>query len=122
MTERANFQMPRNLFEKLERDSAKLDTVVDCDNIFNFIATAYHLQEWIVKSPLRDSTGARRLLKRLNNDEKIRICENIVKANSSFEVDTSSSECKLMIDDDCIDAIEFKKDILNLYGLFFKVK
>ena len=122
MTETYNFQMPRNLYEKLERDSEKLDVVVDCDHIFNFIATAYHLQDWIRKSPLKDSTPVKRLLKRLNEDPNLRICENIARANSHFEVDRSSEECNLKVDGECINVIHFKNDILQLYELFFKVK
>ena len=122
MIETYNFQTPRNLYEKLERDSEKLDVVVDCDHLFNFMAAAYHLQDWIRKSPLIDSTTIKRLLKRLNEDSNLRICENIVRGNSHFEVNTSSIECQLKIDDDCINAIEFKNDIVQLYELFFKLK
>ncbi len=122
MIETYNFQTPRNLFEKLERDSEKLDVVVDCDHIFNFMATAYHLQDWIRKSPLKDSTVIKRLLKRLNDDENLRICENVVKANSHFKIDKSSGECRIKIDEKCIDSEKFKNGIMELYELFFKSK
>ena len=42
-----DFTHPRNLYEKLERDSSLLDIDTNGDNFFNFIATACHLPKWI---------------------------------------------------------------------------
>ena len=122
MAQSYNFQTPRNLFEKLCRDSEKLDVVIDGDFLFNFISTAYHLQDWIKKSPLVSSTTIKRLLKRLNNDENLKICSNIVAAQSHFEVHPAEKGCQLKVDDTCIDATDFKNEILELYELFFKLK
>ncbi len=63
MAQSYNFQTPRNLYEKLCRDSEKLDVVIDGDYMFNFISTAHHLQDWIKNSPLISSTTIKRFLK-----------------------------------------------------------
>ena len=116
------FQTPRNLYEKLLRDSEKLDVVLDGDYLFNFISTAHHLQDWIKKSPLSASTTMKRFLKRLGNDNNLKLCNDIVSANSNFVVDPSTSGCQLKVGDICLDAKDFKNEIMELYEIFFKLK
>ena len=122
MPESYIFQTPRNLYEKLCRDSEKLDVVIDADHLFNFISTAHHLQDWIKNSPLNSSTTIKRFLKRLNGEDNIKICKDIVKADSHFEINPSESGCQLKVDDLCIDATDFKNEILELYEVYFKLR
>ena len=122
MVQSYNFQTPRNLYEKLCRDSEKLDVVIDGDYMFNFIATAYHLQDWIKKSPLKSSTTIKRFLKRLYEDENLKICRNVVSAQSHFQINPSEHGCQLKVEDICIDAADFKNEIIEMYELFFKLK
>lgn len=116
------FQTPRDLYEKLCRDSEKLEVLIDGDYLFNFICTAHHLQDWIKKSPLISSTTIKRLLKRLNNDENLRICADIVCAKEHFEISPMKNGCQLKVEDQCIDAKDFKNEIMELYEFFFKIK
>lgn len=116
------FHSPRNLYEKLQRDSEKLEVVMDGDYLFNFISTAFHLQDWIKKSPLKSSTTIKRFLKRLGEDNNLKVCNDIVVANSHFEVMPSESGCQLKVGDNCYDACGFKNEIMELYEVFFKLK
>ena len=116
------FHTPRNLYEKLQRDSEKLDVVFDGDYLFNFISTAHHLQDWIKKSPLKASTTIKRFLKRLGDDNNLRICSDIVSANSHFQVKPSEAGCQIKVGDICFDASSFKNEIMELYEVFFKLK
>lgn len=116
------FQTPRNLYEKLSRDSEKLDVILDGDYLFNFISTAHHLQDWIKKSPLSSSTTIKRFMKRLGSDHNLKICSDIVSANSNFEVNPTATRCQLKVGELCFDAEDFKNEIMELYEVFFKMK
>ncbi len=122
MAESYIFQAPRDLYEKLCRDSEELDVAFNADHLFNFISTAHHLQDWIKESPISSSTTIKRFMKRLNNDKNIRVCKDVVKAQSHIEIDTSNTNYKLKVGDSFIDAQNFKTEILELYELFFKLK
>ena len=122
MTQSYNFQTPRDLYEKLCRDSEKLDIVIDGDHLFNFIATAHHLKDWIKNSPLKDSTTIKRLFKRLNHDDNLTICADIVTADSHFEISPTDEGCELKVGENCVDANDFKDEIMELYESFFKLK
>ena len=122
MAQSYNFQTPRNLYEKLCRDSEKLDVIIDGDYLFNFISTAHHLKDWIKESPLKSSTTIKRFMKRLNDDDNLKICGDVVTARSHFKIDPSADGCQLKVSDSCIDAKEFKNEILELYEIYFKLK
>jgi hypothetical protein len=122
MAQSYNFQTPRDLYNKLCRDAEKLDVVIDGDYLFNFISTAHHLQDWIKRSPLMSSTTIKRFLKRLHQDKNVQICSDIVRADSHFEINPSEKGCQLKVGDFCIDAAEFKNEILELYEVYFKIK
>ena len=122
MTQSYNFQTPLDLYEKLCRDAEKLEIVIDGDHLFNFISTAHHLKDWIKKSPLKDSTTIKRLFKRLNNDENLNTCAEIVAANSHFAIHPTSEGCEIKVGENCVDANDFKDEIMELYALFFKLK
>ncbi|MCB0731631.1 MAG: hypothetical protein KDC88_11415 [Ignavibacteriae bacterium] len=122
MAQTYNFQTPRHLYEKLCRDSEKLDVVIDGDHLFNFISTAHHLQDWIKKSPLKSSTTIKRFLKKLNSDDNLKICSDVVAANTHFEINPAAKGCQLKVSDSCIDAKDFKNEIMEMYEVYFKIK
>lgn len=122
MTQAYNFQTPRDLYEKLCRDSEKLDVVIDADYLFNFISTAHHLQDWIKNSPLKASTTIKRFLKRLNSDQNLQVCSDIVTAKSHFKINPTKEGCQLKVADSCIDAKDFKNEIMETYQVYFKIK
>jgi len=43
------FSRPKDLFEKLKRDAAKLSAQPSPDDVFNFLVTAASLNEWVKK-------------------------------------------------------------------------
>lgn len=122
MVQTYNFQTPRDLYEKLCRDSEKLDLVIDGDHLFNFICTAHHLKDWIKHSPLKTSTVIKRLFKVLNADANLKYCSEIVSANSHFTIQPQKKGCQIKIGEICIDATDFKNEIMELYEHFFKIK
>lgn len=122
MAQTYNFQTPRDLFEKLTRDSEKLDLLIDGDNLFNFISTANHLQDWIKKSPLKTSTTIKRFLKKLNNEENLKICNKILNGDSHFEIHPQKKGCQLKLEGNCFDVADFKNEIIETYELYFKLK
>ena len=122
MAQSYSFQTPRNLYEKLCRDSEKLDVIIDGDYLFNFISTAHHLQDWIKKSPLKSSTTIKRFLKRLSDDSNLTICRDVVLAQAHFEITSEKKGCQLKVGDNLIDASDFKNEVMELYELYFKLK
>ena len=73
-------QGPRDLLAKLKREAAKLEGEVDSDNVFNFVVTAWHLQEWIGKSASLPAAAAKDL-QQLRKDPRLQICRDIANAS-----------------------------------------
>ena len=144
-----DFQTPRNIFEKLIRDSDKLDNRVSGDAIFNFILTAYHFQEWIKKSPIESTESVKRLLRKAANHKYIKLCKDIITAKVHFNVeiddptvtegseidfdakqdkpDSQSYEDKsksftLLVSEDKYDLFEFKNEIVSIFTGYFQIK
>lgn len=119
-----NFHTPRNVYEKLTRDAQKLDMEISGDNMFNFISTACHLQEWIKNSPTKESETIHRFNKSLADNEKLKICKEILGASKQFEIviDDKDKSVMLVVDGQKIDAIVFKNSVLNLYTPYFQIK
>ncbi len=144
-----NFETPRNIFEKLVRDYEQLDMVVNGDNMFNFVSTAYHMQEWIKRSPIYDTESVRRLVRKASHDKYIKLCSDIISAKihyqviiddpslpegeepdfnvvpEKFDLDSykdGSKKFKFIVGDEEIDPFEFKEEIKDLYSTYFKIK
>lgn len=114
---------PRNLFEKLLRDSEKLNEQVNGDNVFNFISTAYHLQQWIQNSPLISSEVVKRILRRIAHDSNIKHCKKIATAKEHYKLKLEdNSTAKIIIGEEEINETNFRQEILSLYENYFKVK
>lgn len=120
-----NFTHPRNLYEKLERDSILLDTEVSGDNFFNFISTAYHLQAWIKNEEgMKSDAVVKRLIKRIHDTQSIRKCEEILAAKKYFKIftDMIKNEVVVEIGEERFDIIEFKNGLMEVYQSYFHVK
>jgi hypothetical protein len=144
-----NFETPRNIFEKLIRNDEQLDMFMNGDNMFNFISTAYHLMEWIKRSPMQTTEQVKRLVRKAAQNRYIKICKLIVTAKVHYKIiiddpklvdgyepdyttrpTKSDNLCyydgskifKFVVDGVEYDPFEFKQEIVNLYSTFFKVK
>lgn len=119
-----DFETPRNLFEKLIRDSEQLDKNPEGDKIFNFVSTAWHLHEWIKKSPIASSQTVKGILKGIIKDENIIHCQNIVSAKEHFRVTHNKKDksAQMHIGDKTINVADFKREIMTLYENYFKIK
>ena len=144
-----NFETPRNIFEKLIRNDEQLDMFMNGDNMFNFVSTAYHLMEWIKRSPMQTTEQVKRLVKKAAQNRYIKICKLIITAKVHYKIiiddpklvdghepDYTSKPAKsdnlcyydgskifkFVVDGVEYDPFDFKQEIVNLYSTFFKVK
>ncbi len=144
-----NFETPRNIFEKLVRDYEQLDMLVNGDNIFNFVSTAFHMQEWIKRSPIYNTESVKRLVRKASHDKYIKLCSDIVCAKIHYKVviddpnlaegkepdfgvhpeksdldsyKDGSKKFKFLVGHDEFDPFEFKEEIKELYATYFKIK
>jgi hypothetical protein len=78
------FRTPRDLYEKLKRDAAKLDDQVNADNLFNFVVTAWHMQDWIKNGPAKSSPAIEADRNRLRVNEYVQICRDMANASKHF--------------------------------------
>ncbi len=122
MTVVHDFSAPRNLFEKLLRDSERLNRELSGDSIFNFVSTAFHLQHWIKHSPLISSEVVKRLLKRIGGDENIKLCQAIARADRHFKVEITGESSIIRVGDDEVNLDDFRKNVIQLYSNYFSVK
>ncbi len=123
MKKEHHFTSPRNLFEKLLRDSDKYTQEPNGDNFFNFIATAYHLQEWIKKSPIASHETTKRLLKKVSHNSTIQYCCEIIEGSKGyvFEIGDNNSTT-LFVEDEQYNPSEIIDEVLNLYKEYFEIK
>ena len=124
MTEIYDFSSPRNLFEKLLRDSEKINRNFNSDNLLNFIFTAYHLSTWIHNSNLIKIELVKRFLKRISKDPLIKLCKRVVYGETQFslKLETETESKVLIAEDKEIDGEAFVHDIVELYSIYFKIK
>ncbi len=119
-----NFTTPRNLFEKLLRDSDRFDKEPNGDNFFDFIATAYHLKEWIKKSPISSHETTKRMLRKVSRHPLMKKCCNLVDGDSTFvfEVEDEKNSAVLKSNEETFNPFEVKNEILDLFKDYFEVK
>ena len=119
-----DFTTPRNLFEKLRRDSERIDKEINGDNFFNFMATAYRLQSWIKKSPMGQHETIKRLLRKASRDPFVKNCCAILEGKKQFiiQFDKKLSNPELVIGDERYDPIGFKDKILLIFESYFSTK
>lgn len=124
MREEHNFSSPRNLFEKLVRESEKLDLTMSGDNLFNFISTACALKEWMKKSPDFSTEVVKRFIKRVTKDKTLNMCKELLSGKQKFSivVDQNSGVQQLILNDEVFDPLQVKNEILELFSVHFKVK
>ncbi len=118
------YSTPRDLYEKLVRDDAKLQKKLCGDTVFNFISTAYHLQQWVRNSPLINTEVMKRIIKRVEDSACFKNCGDMLEAKKHFRILISEDGSKgvLLFEDEEINIIDFKNEILDLYGTYFKIK
>ena len=78
-----SFQSPRDVFNKLKRDAAKLEECTG-DNLFNFMVTATSLRDWIGNGPAKTSPEIKKGLEELRRHTSIKICRDIANASKHF--------------------------------------
>ncbi len=81
----SGFNTPRDLLEKLKRESARLEQKANGDNLFNFVTTAWHLgADWLRKGPakLSPTMEVDRLI--LVKNPLLQICRDINNASKHF--------------------------------------
>ncbi len=141
------FSTPRNIFEKLIRDYEQLDIRVNGDNIFNFVSTAHHLQEWIKRAPIHSTQQGKRLVSKASSEKCIKLCKDIVTAKKTFKViiddpraqaepdytkkprvndveyyNKGTKEYKLIVGNEEYDPFELKENIMDIYKTYFLKK
>jgi hypothetical protein len=75
---------PRDLFEKLKREAAKLDSETSPDNLFNFAVTAWHMQDWIREGPAKSAPTIEADRAALRRHPHIQVCRDIANASKHF--------------------------------------
>jgi pheromone shutdown protein TraB len=114
------FNNPRNIFEKLKRDNHRLDLEMNGDNMYNFIMTANHLHESIKHWDMAVTGVVKRFQKRVENDEKMKLCSQVVAAKSALILDSNENSLIVKIGETVFSTEEFRKDLMNLMEVFFK--
>lgn len=122
MKEVHDFTTPRNLYEKLIRDSERLEKELSGDNIFNFMATAHRLQMWIKKSPMAQHETIKRLLRTASRNPSIKECCSILDGKKSFKLVFEGDSPKLYIDENVYDPFALKNEIVTIFNSYFNVK
>ncbi len=124
MKEVHDFTTPRNLYEKLIRDSERLDTEVNGDNLFNFLATAHQLKAWIKNSPMARHETIKRMLRKASGDENMKNCTAILEGKKHFVIGFGEnySNPVLIIAEQKYDPLEFKNNILGIFEVYFSSK
>lgn len=124
MKEVHDFSTPRNLYEKILRDSDRLDSEISGDNLFNFMATAYRLQAWIKKSPMAQHETIKRLLRKASRNPFMQNCAAVLEGKKHFalEVDDDNPHPILAIEDERFNPIEFKNELKAIFDSYFHQK
>ena len=141
------FSTPRNIFEKLIRDYEQLDIRVNGDNVFNFVSTAHHMQEWIKKAPMHATQQGKRLVAKATSKSCIKLCKEMVTAKKTYKVvindprahsepdytkkprindvehyKKGTKEYTLIVGDKEYDPFELKEEVMDIYKTYFKKK
>ncbi len=114
------FNNPRNIFEKLKRDNARLAADHNGDNMYNFIMTANHLYESIKKWDMAVTGTVKRFQTRVEKDENIKHCNSLVTAKEHLIVETDNNKMNLKIGNKLLDSDTFRKGVMELLETFFK--
>lgn len=141
------FSTPRNIYEKLIRDYEQLDIRVNGDNVFNFVSTAYHMQEWIKRAPMHSTQQGKRLVTKASHKDCIKLCRDIVTAKKTYKViiddphaqsepdytkkpkvpdveyyKSGSKEYRLYVEEVEYDPFKLKEEIMEIYRPYFQKK
>ena len=79
------FESARDMLEKLRREHRRLESEVTSDNLFNFVATGYHLLEWVEKDPQVPASAKTNLLA-VRHASSIATCRDLTNASKHFSL------------------------------------
>lgn len=64
---------PRDMLDKAQREYARLSSVFDIDNVFNFFVTAYHISDYVSKT----NSVPKVVLDSFLSDREIQACHDL---------------------------------------------
>ncbi len=79
-----DLRTPRDLFGKLKREADRFRLDPNADHLFNFMVTAWHLQEWVQNGPAKNSSAIETDQKALCATDCIQMCRDIANASKHF--------------------------------------
>lgn len=79
------FESAQDMLDKLRREHQRLQAEVTSDNFFNFVATAYHLLEWVERDPKVPAT-AKTNLSSVRSASCIAACRDLTNASKHFSL------------------------------------
>ena len=75
----------RDLFAKLQRDAAALESEVTSDRLFNFVVTGYSMIDWVKHDPSIPATAkAPAAVQTLYDDKWLKVCGDLATAVKHF--------------------------------------
>lgn len=83
-----SFQTAKDMLEKLRREHQRLQTEVTGDNFFNFVATGYHLAEWVERDPSISGT-AKNDVASVRATTSIATCRDLTNASKHFKLNSN---------------------------------
>lgn len=83
-----SFQSAKDMLEKLRREHQRLQTEVTGDNFFNFVATGYHLAEWVERDPSIPGP-AKSDLASVRAGTCIATCRDLTNASKHFRLNSN---------------------------------
>ncbi len=81
-----DLRTPRDLFGKLKREADRFRADPSADHLFNFMVTAWHLQEWVQKGPARTCSAVEASRRALRATDRIQMCKDIANASKHVEL------------------------------------
>ncbi|MBI9070354.1 MAG: hypothetical protein JEY94_02080 [Melioribacteraceae bacterium] len=119
MSSQLKLETPHDVYDKLVRESEKLDEDFCCDHFFNFMTTAFYLAESLKKSPVSSSATVERLISKLKKDKFFNIATNLSKGKKSFSLNENGI---LIMDDEFYNAKDIKAELLEQFESYFRTK
>lgn len=76
-----------DIYEKLQRDSAALGDEVTIERVFNFVATAYFMIEWVRNDPsVSQKIKNHGIIDELYNDHWLKVCGELAAGRQHFKL------------------------------------
>lgn len=76
-----------DIYEKLQRDGVALNDDVTIERVFNFVATAYFMVEWVKNDPsVSQIIKNHGIIDDLYNDHWLKVCGDLAAARQHFKL------------------------------------